>query len=146
VKQKLQDDLKAAMKAGDKVRTMVLRGLLAEVSRYEVEKEARREADEAAIVQIIKRERSRREEALEFAKKAARSDLIEQNRKEAEILEAYLPPQLSPEEVAAAISEQVSAGVTQMGPIMKALRERFGPRLDGKLASELVRQALAGKA
>ncbi len=146
MKRKLQDDLKAAMKAGDRVRTMVLRGLLAEVSRYEVEKEARREADEAAIIQIIKRERSRREEALEFAKKAGRSDLIEQNRAEAEILEAYLPPQLSAEEIGGAISEQVSAGVTQMGPIMKALRERFGPRLDGKLASDLVRQALAGKA
>jgi uncharacterized protein YqeY len=143
VKQKLQDDLKTAMKSGDKPRTMTIRGVLSEISR--VEKDVRRDANEAEIVQIIKRERARRAEALEFAKKANRADLIEQNETEANILAGYLPPELSPDEVSAAVTEIVAGGTNQMGAVMKALRERFGARLDGRLASDLVKQALAPK-
>ncbi len=145
MKAKLQEELKTAMKGGDKVRTMVLRALLAEISRYEVEKEARREADEAAIIQIIKRERARREEALEFARKGGRQDLIEQNEAEIKVLEGYLPAGVGPEELRAAVEAEIAQGASQMGPIMKALRDKFGPRLDGKAASEAVKQALSKK-
>jgi len=133
------------MKAGDKARTMVLRGLLAEISRYEVEKDVRREADEAAIIQLVKRERARREEALEFARKANRPDLIEQNEAELKVLEGYLPAAVSPDELRAAVEAEIASGSSQMGPIMKALRDRFGARLDGKAASEAVKRALSGK-
>lgn len=145
MKQKLQDELKTAMKSGDKLRTMVLRGVLAEVSRFEVEKEVRREADEAAIVQILKREKARREETLEFAKKGARQDLVDQNEAEIKILEGYLPAALSPDTVRDAIKESIAAGAAQIGPIMKALRDKFGARLDGKMASDLAKQELANK-
>jgi hypothetical protein len=141
VKDRLQQDLKAAMKAGDTRKVLTLRGVLAEITR--VEKDVRREANEAEILQVLKRERARRQEALDFARKANRADLIDQNEQEARVLEAYLPAALSPEEVRAAIDEQLSAGAAQIGPIMKALRDKFGARLDGKLASELVKQALA---
>jgi uncharacterized protein YqeY len=141
VKRKLQDDLKAAMKAGDTRRVMAIRGVLAEITR--VEKDVRREANEAEIVQVIKRERARREEALEFARKANRADLIEENETQAKLLAAYLPAELTPDEVRAAIAEIVAGGANDMGPVMKALREKFGARLDGKLASELAREALA---
>jgi uncharacterized protein YqeY len=143
VKKRLQEDLKAAMKSGDKSRTMAIRGLLAEITR--VEKDVCREANETEIVQVIKRERARREEALEFAKRANRADLIAQNEAEAAVLAQYLPPELSQDEVRAAIREIVAGGAAQMGPVMKALRERFGARLDGKLASELTKQELANK-
>lgn len=129
------------MKAGDTRKVLTLRGVLAEITR--VEKDVRREANEAEILQVLKRERARRQEALDFARKANRADLIDQNEQEARVLEAYLPAALSPEEVRAAIDEQLSAGAAQIGPIMKALRDKFGARLDGKLASELVKQALA---
>jgi uncharacterized protein YqeY len=143
MKKKLQDDLKAAMKAGDKLRLMTVRGVLSEITR--VEKDVRREANEAEIVQILKRERARRDEALEFARKGARQDLIAQNEAEAKILDGYLPPALDPAEVRAAISAQIAAGVGQIGPLMKALRDQFGTRLDGKVASDLVKQALQPK-
>jgi uncharacterized protein YqeY len=104
-----------------------------------------REANEAEIMQVIKRERARREEALEFALKGNRADLVKQNEAEAKILEAYLPVALTPDEVKAAISTQIAAGMTQIGPLMKALRDQFGARLDGKLASDLVKQTLASK-
>lgn len=131
------------MKSGDKSRTMAIRGLLAEITR--VEKDVCREANETEIVQVIKRERARREEALEFAKRANRADLIAQNEAEAAVLAQYLPPELSQDEVRAAIREIVAGGAAQVGPVMKALRERFGARLDGKLASELTKQELANK-
>ena len=143
MKAKLQEDLKAAMKSGDKPKLMTLRGIITEVTR--LEKDVRREANEAEIIQVIKRERARREEALDFAKKANRADLIEQNEAEAKVLDAYLPAALSPDEVKAAIVAEVAAGVTQIGPLMKALRDKFGAQLDGKVASDLVKQALAGK-
>jgi uncharacterized protein YqeY len=143
VKQKLQDDLKTAMKASDKLRTMTLRGILSEITR--VEKDVRRDANEAEIVQVLKRERARRDEALEYARKGGRQDLIDQNESEAKILDGYLPAALSVDEVKAAIAAQTAAGVNQIGPLMKALRDQFGARLDGKMASDLVKQTLQPK-
>ena len=143
VKPKLQDDLKAAMKAGDKLRMMTLRGVLSEITR--IEKDVRREASETEIVQVIKRERARRDEVLEFARRGGREDLIAQNETEAKILDGYLPAALGADEVKAVIAAQISAGVNQIGPLMKALRDQFGPRLEGKTASDLVKQALASK-
>ena len=136
VKQKLRDELTTAMKSGDKLRTMVLRGVLAEVSRFEVEKDVRREADEAAIVQILKREKARREETLEFARKGNRQDLVDQNEAELKIIEGYLPAGIGSDELRAAIKEGIAGGATQIGPLMKSLRDKFGARLDGKMASE----------
>jgi len=143
VKSKIQNDLKAAMKSGDKLRMMTLRGVLTEMSR--LEKEIRRDPNDAEILQIIKRERAKREETLEFARKAARQDVIDQNETEAKILESYLPAAASIDEVRAEIQSAIAAGASQMGPLMKALRDKFGASLDGKVASELAKEALAKK-
>ena len=143
MKRKIQDDLKAAMKSGDKLRMMALRGVLSEISR--LEKDVRRDPNDAEILQIIKRERAKREESLEFARQAARQDLIEQNETEARILESYLPAAASADEVRAEIAAAIAAGASQIGPIMKALRDKFGAGLDGKTASELAKEALAKK-
>ena len=143
MKEKLQDDLKRAMKAGDKLRVMTLRGALTEITR--LEKDVRRAAINNEVIQILKRERARRYEAIEFARKGKRQDLVEQNQTEAEILEGYLPAALGSDEVVAAITAQVAAGASQIGPIMKALRDQFGARLDGRMASELIKQTLASK-
>ncbi|MBE3602122.1 GatB/YqeY domain-containing protein [bacterium] len=143
MKAKLQDDLKAAMKSGDKLRLMTVRGVLAEITR--LEKDVRREANEAEIIQIIKRERARRDESLEFARKGGRADLVEQYEGEAKILDNYLPAAIGADEVRAFVAERIGAGVNQIGPLMKALRDRFGAALDGKMASEIVKTALASK-
>src|SRR5260370_27827887 len=112
------------MKSGDKLRTMTLRGILSEITR--VEKDVRREANEAEIVQILKRERARRDEVIEFARKGGRQDLIEQNETEAKIIDGYLPAALNPDEVKAAVAAQVSAGAAHTGPTLQALRPRIG--------------------
>jgi uncharacterized protein YqeY len=143
VKEKLQGDLKAAMKAGEKLRLMTVRGVLAEVTR--LEKDVRRDANDDEIVQIIKRERARRDESLDFARRGKRFDLVTQYEAEAKILESYLPAGVGEEELNAAVAAQVAAGVNQIGPIMKALRDQFGARLDGKMASAAVKAAIAPK-
>jgi len=128
------------MKAGDTIRTMTLRGILAEVTR--LEKDLRRPANEAEVLQVIKRERSRRDEALAFARQAGREELVIQYEREAAVLDAYMPEKLDPSELKAAISAEVDKGERQLGNIMKVLKTRFGARLDGKTASEMVKQAL----
>jgi uncharacterized protein YqeY len=143
MKAQLQEDLKSAMKARDTARVMTIRGVLTEVTR--LEKEICREANEAEIVQILKREKARREEALEFARKGNRPDLVTQNENEVRVLDAYIPAGVGAEEIRAAIDGRIAAGVTQIGPIMKALKDEFGTRLDGKLASDLVKEVLARK-
>ena len=143
MKEKLQGDLKAAMKAGEKLRLMTVRGVLAEVTR--LEKDVRREANDDEIVQIIKRERARRDESLEFARRGKRFDLVTQYEAEAKVLETYLPAGVGEAELNAAVAAQVAAGVNQIGPIIKALRDQFGARLDGKMASAAVKSAIAPK-
>jgi uncharacterized protein YqeY len=143
VKEKLQSDLKTAMKAGDKLRLMTVRGILAEVTR--LEKDVRRDANDDEIIQVIKRERARRDESLEFARRGKRYDLITQYEAEAKILEGYLPDAVGEAELTAAVTVQIAAGANQIGPIMKALRDQFGARLDGKMASAAVKTALAPK-
>ncbi len=143
MKARLQDDLKAAMKARDTARMMTIRGVLTEISR--LEKDVRREANEAEIVQILKRERARREEALGFARQGNRQDLIDQNQAEARVLDSYIPAGAGADEIRAAIESMIAGGINQIGPVMKALRDQFGARLDGKLASDLVKEALARK-
>jgi uncharacterized protein len=143
VKEKLQGDLKTAMKGGEKLRLMTIRGVLAGITR--LEKDVRREANDDEIVQIIKRERSRRDESLDFARRGKRYDLVTQYEAEAKILESYLPAGVDEGELNAAVAAQVAAGVNQIGPIMKALRDQFGARLDGKMASAAVKAAIASK-
>jgi len=143
MKARFQDDLKTAMKARDTARVMTIRGVLTEITR--LEKEVCREANENEIVQILKRERSRRDEALGFARQGNRPDLVTQNEAEARILDAYIPAGVGADEIRALIESKIAAGAAQMGPLMKALKDEFGARLDGKLASELVREALARK-
>jgi uncharacterized protein YqeY len=143
VKEKLQSDLKTAMKGGDKLRLMTVRGILSEITR--LEKDVCRDANNEEIIQIIKRERARRDESLEFARRGKRYDLITQYEAEAKILEGYLPDAVGEAELNAAVAAQIAAGATQIGPIMKALRDQFGARLDGKMASGAVKTALAPK-
>ena len=129
------------MKAGDKLRVMTLRGALTEITR--LEKDVRRPANNDEIIQILKRERARRDETMEFARKGGRLDLLEQNQTEAQIIDGYLPAAPGSDEIMAAITAQIAAGASQIGPIMKVLRDQFGARLDGRMASELIKQALA---
>src|ERR1700685_133213 len=124
MKSRIQNDLKAAMKSGDKLRMMALRGVLSEISR--LEKDVRRDPNDAEILPIIKRERAKREETLEFARKAARQDLIDQNETEAKVLESYLPASASADEVRAEVAVAIAAGGAAEGPPLKGAGRQLG--------------------
>lgn len=136
-------DLTAAMKARDAQRVAVLRSVVAAAKHIKVERRIPI-LDEAALVQVLRREARQREEAEEFARKAGRGDLASQNVAERRILEEYIPPPLTGDELEAAVRELLAGGAQrQMGAVMTALRERYASRLDGKLASEVARRVLS---
>ena len=141
--QRLADDLTRAMKAREMPRVYVLRGLLTAAKNLKVEKRGAALA-EADLAQLVRREIRKREEAEEFAAKAGRSELVDQNRSEREMLQAYVPALLDPAELERAIRE-LAAGpeMRSLGAIMTALRERFAGRFDGRQASEIARRVLA---
>ncbi len=136
----LQEDLKSAMKARAMETVYVLRGLITAIKNAKVEKQVA-ELPEADIVALVRKEANKRSEAIEFARKGNRTDLVEQNEREKALLDKYLPQQLAAEELMAVI-KQIAAelGSTQIGPIMAKLRERHAGQFDGKLASELIRK------
>ena len=141
--ERLAEELTQAMKARDMPKVYVLRGVLAAIKNLKVEKRGAA-LGEDEIVQIVRREIRKREEAEEFAAKAGRGELIEQNRAERAMLEAYVPAQLDPGQLEQAIRELASApGGRSMGTIMGGLKVRFGAQLDGRQASEIARRVLA---
>lgn len=139
----LQTDLQNAMRARDMPKVYVLRGLVAAIKNLKVEKQVK-ELPEAEITALVKKEVSKRTEALSFAEKGGRTELIEQNRAEIALLETYLPQQLDAAQLETAIKAiSTELGSTQIGPLMAELKKRYAGQYDGRLASELVKK-LAG--
>jgi len=142
--QRLADDLAAAMKARDMPRVYVLRGLITAAKNLKVERRGA-PLSEADLQQVVRREIRKREEAEEFAVRAGRQDVVEENRRERAILEAYAPAQMDPAALEAAIREiaaEPDAG--NLGAVMSALKARFAGRYDGRQASDIARRVLAG--
>jgi len=139
VLEQVQDDVRTAMKAGDRERAGALRMIV-----DSLQKEAKLgDGDEVAVLQ---RERKKRLEAAEAYAEAGRSEQAGVERAEAELIEAYLPQQLSDEEltelVDAAVSETGANEQKQMGQVMSALMPKVGGRADGKRVSAAVRERL----
>jgi uncharacterized protein YqeY len=139
VLEQVQDDVKTAMKARDRDRTSALR-LIVDVLQQDAKLG---KGDEVAVLQ---RERKKRVEAAEAYENAGRAEQAAAERFEAELIEGYLPQQLSDEElgelVEGAIAEVGASEQRQMGQVMSALMPRVGGRADGKRVSAAVRQKL----
>lgn len=139
----LRDALTAAMRARDAVRMRALRAVLALVKNRMIELHG--EVPEREVTSLIQREVKQCRETLEFAQKAARADQVAEHEELLEVLEGLLPSALSQDELMAEIRSIISeTGATSLGPIMKALGERHPGRYDGKVASGLARDLLAG--
>ena len=139
----LRDALTVAMRAKDAPRLRALRAVLALVKNRSIE--TRAELSERDIAALIQREVKQTKETLEFARQAGRADQIAEHEEQLGILEGLLPAGMSDEELAAAIRTIVGeTGATNLGPIMKALGERYAGRYDGKTASALAKDILAG--
>ncbi len=136
----LQRDLQAAMRARDRRRMDVLRGLITAIKNAQVEKRAR-ELAASDLIAIVRRELNKRLEIIEYAKKGGRPELVAQNQAEKEILEGYLPPQLDQTALEAAIAHLAEElGTAQIGPLMAELGKRHPGQFNAKQASELIRK------
>lgn len=136
----LQRDLQDAMRARDRVRIDVLRGVITAVKNAKVDKQVAT-LPEAEIVAILRKESAKRTEIAEFARQAGRAEAVAQAQTEQAILDAYLPAQMDAAALEAAIRAiAAELNTTQIGPIMAALRARHAGQFDGKLASELIRK------
>jgi uncharacterized protein YqeY len=148
LKERLRSDLTAAMKARDEVRTRTLRMALTAVSNEEVAGKAARELDDETILRILAREGKRRREAAEAFESAGRADQAAAERAEDGVLAAYLPAQVSDDElsrlVAAAIATTGAAGMSAMGQVMKAVTPQVAGRAEGGRVAAEVRRQLSG--
>ncbi len=146
LKEKLQSDLKDAMRQRDETRKRVLRLALAAITNAEVAQGAN--LDDGGVLAVLAKEVKQRREAIEDYRRGNRPDLVAQEEAEIALLETYLPQQLSRQEIAAraqeAIQELGATGIGQMGQVMKALMQELRGQADGKLVNEIVRELLSG--
>ncbi|HEY7487668.1 MAG TPA: GatB/YqeY domain-containing protein [Streptosporangiaceae bacterium] len=145
LKEKLRNDLSAAIKARDGVRTRTLRMALTAVTNEEVAGKQARELSDDEVVKVLAREAKKRREAADAFADAGRPEQAAAERAEGEVINDYLPAQLADEELAglvsAAIAETGAAGPRAMGQVMKVVRPKIGDRADGgRIAAEVKRQ------
>jgi hypothetical protein len=137
--EQVQEDVKTAMKAGERDRVGALRMIV-----NALQQEAKEGKDDE--VAALQRERKRRLDAAEALREGGRDDQAAAEQSEAELIEGYLPEQLSDEElselVAAAVEETGASEPKDMGGVMKSLMPKVGGRADGKRVSQAVREKL----
>lgn len=142
--ERVQDDLKTAMKAGEKERVGTLRMLLAELKNERIA--AGGEVDEQRFAALVRKGIKQRHEAAEQFRKGGREESAAKEEREAEQLEAYLPQQASEAEIRAAveafIAQENLSGPAAMGRVMKETMGRFGARADGATVSRIAREVL----
>ncbi|MBI1964651.1 MAG: GatB/YqeY domain-containing protein [Betaproteobacteria bacterium] len=142
----INDDLKAAMRAGEARRRDALRLLLAALKQREVDE--RKELTDADVVAIIDKMIKQRRESIAQFEKGGRQDLAQNERFELDLLQTYMPQALSEAEIAAAVVEAVAAtgakAPSDMGKVMGALKGRLAGRADMGKVSALVKAKLAG--
>lgn len=142
MKTKLQADLRAAMKAQDKIRVDTIRLLLSALQYEEMQSKIEPLPEELAF-SVLQRELARRKEEVEFAEQAKRHDLKGKLATEIAILESFLPAQLGSNELEQIIVDLKGAQPNlNMSAAMKTLKEKFAGRYDGKAASEIAKRIL----
>ena len=145
LKKQLRDDLTAAMKARDELRTATLRMVLTAVSAEEVSGKEARVLSDDEVQAVLRREAKKRREAAEAFAGAGRAEQAERERAEGEVLADYLPAQLADSELAAIVADAVTrtgaAGMKDMGKVMGAANGVVAGRADGsRVAAEVRRQ------
>ncbi len=148
LKEKLQNDLTAAMRARDEVRSGTIRMVLTAIKNEEVAGKEARELSDAEVITVLSREAKKRREAAEAYEQAGAADRAANEKAEGSIIAEYLPAQLSEQEIkvliAAAIAETGASGPQQMGLVMKSIQPKIAGKADGGVVSTLVKAALSG--
>lgn len=144
MKETLLGDMKEAMRNHDIITKNCIQLLRAEILRVEKDKQIVLEDND--IFDLIQKQIKQKRKALEDFEKGDREDLVMQTKREIQILEGYLPEQISPEdlelEVAKIINQVDAHSIKDMGIVMRAAKEQFGNQVDGKELSEVVKRKL----
>ncbi len=147
LKERLDADLKTAMKEKDAVKLSVVRLLKSAIKYREIE--LAKTLDDVEIQGVVASEIKRRRDAIEQFRAGNRPDLVDREEAEVRVLQGWLPAQLGLDELRAKVDEVVrrvgAAGPKDMGAVMKALLPEVQGRAEGKIVSELVKARLAGK-
>lgn len=145
LQEKLAEDQKGALKGGHQLRLSVLRLLRSAIHYAEVERGG--PLDDEAVLGVIAKQVKQRRESIEEFGKGQRPDLVEKEEAELAILQEYLPPQASQEEVQAValqvISEVGARGRQDMGKVMPQVLSRLRGKADGRLVSQVVQELLS---
>lgn len=146
LKARILDDVKTAMRAGERDRLAVLRLITAAIKQQEVDQ--REELDDAAVLAVLDKSAKQRRESIEQFEQAGREDLAEKERFELAIIQTYLPEPLSQEELTElidqAIAEVNATGMQDMGRVMGQLQPQLRGRADMRAVSAQVRDRLSG--
>ena len=146
LKERITDDMKAAMRAKDSERLGTIRLLTAAMKQKEVDE--RIELDDVAVIAILDKMLKQRKDSIEAFEKAARQDLVDKEIAEVKVLQDYLPARLSAEEVTAEVkaivAELGASGPGDMGKVMGAVKTRLAGKADMGQVSAAVKAALAG--
>ncbi|HEV7578609.1 MAG TPA: GatB/YqeY domain-containing protein [Caldimonas sp.] len=145
LKDRITDDMKAAMRAKDAPRLLTIRGLLAAIKQREVDE--RIVVDDGAVVAIVDKLVKQRKDSIEQFTAGGRQDLVDKEKAELTVLESYLPARLGADaiaaEVAALVGEVGATSAADMGKVMAAAKARFAGRAEMGLVSAAVKAALA---
>ncbi|WP_259041369.1 GatB/YqeY domain-containing protein [Chromobacterium alkanivorans] len=146
LKQRISDDMKSAMKARESDKLAAIRLLLAAIKQKEVDE--RVELDDAGVVAVIDKMLKQRRDSVSQYEAAQRQDLADKEKFEMDVLMAYMPQQLSAEEVDAVVAKAVAdsgaAGMQDMGKVMGLLRPQLAGRADMAQVSACIKAKLAG--
>lgn len=147
LKQRINDDMKAAMRARESERLGTIRLLMAAIKQREVDE--RIELDDAGVLAVVEKLIKQRKDSISQFQQAGRTDLVDKESAELAVLQVYMPAALSDAEVAAevakAVAETGAAGPQDMGKVMAVLKPRLAGRADMSAVSGQVKAALAGK-
>ena len=142
--QRIEADVKAALKAGDKERLATMRLLLTEIKNEKIRRMG--EVDEAGFVSLVRKAIKQREEAAVQYKAGGREESAAKEESEAKILAGYLPAQVDEgqirEAIAALVAEKGLSGPAAIGPIMKEMLAKFGSSADGGMINRIAREVL----
>lgn len=142
---KLQDDLKNALKSGERTETGVLRLLLASIHNREIEKKTQGKdpsLSDEEVIEVLSKEVKKRKEAIELFKKGNRGDLAQKEEAEIKVIVRFLPQELSREEIEKEIEKLVASGQKDFGSVIKEAMSKMKGRADSRLVAEIIKEKL----
>jgi len=154
--QQIETDLKSSLKSGDKEKTGVLRFLISAIKNFQIEKKAqdKKYLSDEDIVSVLRRQAKQRRDSIDQYEKGSRADLAEKEKKELEILEAYLPAQMSEDEIRKTVeakmlelgiankpaSAEALAGKSGFGKLMGVVMKELWGKADGSIVKKIVEE------